>query len=244
MRKIKGIVFDKDGTLLDFDRLWVPVARFAAERIFEKLGIPKVGIDSYIYDIGIRDGSFDISAPFPRGAFAEMTEILIRHARAGGATQTDEEIIESSLVFFSKQAKAEAEIAPICEGLRELLVSLRDSGIALAVVTADERKSALYCLGELGIADVFDTVLAFDGVHPPKPSPYYMTKFLTEHGFSPDEVLMVGDTDNDIQFAKNSGVRSVGVAKKEFNKRELERCGADFLIRDVSEIPELLSRIF
>jgi len=243
MKNIKGIVFDKDGTLLDLDRLWVPVTRFAAERIFEKLGIPKTGIDAYMYDLGIRDGSFDISAPFPRGAFAEMTEILIRHARAGGATQTDEEIVEASLVFFSKEAKAEAEIEPICDGLRELLIALRDSGIALAVVTADELKSALYCLGELGIADVFDTVLAFDGVHPPKPDPYYMTKFLTEHGFSSDEVLMVGDTDNDIQFAKNSGVRSVGVAKNEANANELKRCGADFILRDVSEIPDLLARI-
>jgi HAD superfamily hydrolase (TIGR01509 family) len=236
-------VFEKDGTLLDLDKLWVPVTRFAANRIFETLGIPKSGIEAYIYDLGIRDGSFDISAPFPRGAFSEMIDILIRHARAAGATETDEEIVNASLVFFSKEAKAKAEIAPICDNLREVLLELRDSGIALAVVTADELKSARYCLEALGIADVFDTVLAFDGVHPQKPDPYYMNKFLQEHGFYADEVIMVGDTDNDIRFAKNSGTVSVGVAKTPCNAKYIKDCGADYVIRDVSELAELLARI-
>ena len=54
---------------------------------------------------------------------------------------------------------------------------------------------------------------------------------------------MVGDTDNDIRFAKNSGTLSVGVAKTSCNAKYIKECGADFVIRDVSELGELLARI-
>jgi phosphoglycolate phosphatase len=110
----------------------------------------------------------------------------------------------------------------------------------LGVVTSDDPQGTELCLKGLGIDGCFDLILASDRVHPSKPDPYYMYEFCKKFSLRPEEVMMVGDTLADMQFGKNSGTFTVGVAKLREN-RDFIAPYADCVIRDVSALPELLS---
>jgi phosphoglycolate phosphatase/HAD superfamily phosphatase len=88
----------------------------------------------------------------------------------------------------------------------------------------------------LGIKELFDDVFADDGAHPPKPDPYYAEKFMQKYGLDRSETLMVGDTFTDVNFAKNSKISFVGLAKNQRNRQLLEERGATV----ISEMKELL----
>ena len=67
-----------------------------------------------------------------------------------------------------------------------------------------------------------------------------MNAFLSRHSLRAEETIMVGDTETDIAFAKNSGVRSVGCSWGFRPRTELEEFGADFIIDNPLEILQIL----
>jgi phosphoglycolate phosphatase-like HAD superfamily hydrolase len=69
-----------------------------------------------------------------------------------------------------------------------------------------------------------------------------MNKFSSEHSISKDEIIMVGDTESDILFARNSGTLSIGVGKSKENRDFLSSLGADAVYPDISYIPDFLDR--
>ena len=117
-----------------------------------------------------------------------------------------------------------------------LIKLLKEKGVYIALITSDEIFGAKIALKELEVLDLFDEIIAHDGISPAKPHPHYMNSFMEKHGFSPEEVLMVGDTETDILFAKNSKTHSVGVGKNEANRAYLSSLGAEAVYNDISYV--------
>ena len=90
--------------------------------------------------------------------------------------------------------------------------------------------------------DLFDDIISADPDHPAKPDPYLMNAFLSRHSLLAEQTVMVGDTETDIAFAKNSGVHSVGVGRLAGNREHLLLSGAEITMPDISGIPELLNK--
>lgn len=224
---IRGIVFDKDGTLLDYEKFWIPVAERAIRTLLEAHGA--VGrLSAAMHAIGAYDG---IRGVLCYGTYDDMMAALL--PVFGDTAPTAEAVREA----FGA-AVAAARIVPTCENLRAVLEELRTRGLRLAVVTSDSGEMTEHCLTALGIADLFDRVFFDDGVHPPKPDPYYMNAFCATYGLAPHEVLMVGDTTVDMRFAARSGAVSVAVGKDAPSLLS----GAAHVIPDVSHIFEVLAQ--
>ncbi|MBQ7348718.1 MAG: HAD-IA family hydrolase, partial [Clostridia bacterium] len=115
----------------------------------------------------------------------------------------------------------------------------KEKGIKLAVVTADDAFTTEKCLKALGIDDMFDVVYTDDGTHPNKPDPYCIEDFCAKYGLSKGQVVMVGDSLTDVNFAKNGGVKFVGVAKGEKNTAFLS-AHADTVLPDISHLSSVL----
>ena len=238
---IKGIVFDKDGTLISYEKCWVERTVAATERLLSRHGAISI-MDNIMKRLGVlSDGGIDISGALCHGTYADISKLYAAEMSTIGVKITWEELLpelKSDFYYFKHLAKSE----PQCDGICELLSSLRGRGSRLGLVTSDDIEGVKATLSPLGVIPLFDAVLCSDGIHPTKPDPYYMLEFCRLTALSPTEVLMVGDTLADMEFGKNAGAYTLGVGKSEKN-REILAAAADFLAPDISHIPEILRKI-
>ncbi len=233
---IKGLIFDKDGTLLDYEAFWLPVARHAVHTLLEQNQVQHADAEALLRRIGAYDG---IAGVLCYGTYTMITEVL-----NAGFTETGNDAV------FTTEAVAGAfhdsvgcgEIRAACDDIVSVMEDLQKRGMTIALVTSDNRCLTELSLAELGIRDRFDVVYTDDGEHPAKPDPYYLHAFCHAYGFSPEEVLMIGDTMTDMCFAENGGVRAVGVAKREAEAAILSP-KAYTVLPDISHVPALLDRL-
>lgn len=88
----------------------------------------------------------------------------------------------------------------------------------------------------------FDYIGADDGKRKPKPEKDMFQEFAEEYQFLPSEIMIVGDTFNDMLFAKRCGGISVAVLSGVSSKKDFED-SFDYILRSVGEIPALLDKI-
>ena len=71
-----AIIFDKDGTLIDFDTFWVTVSVKAIEDILKKLGREDICVSEILSAFGIHAGVIDIEGVLCKGTYEQMGQIL------------------------------------------------------------------------------------------------------------------------------------------------------------------------
>ncbi|NIA68911.1 HAD family hydrolase [Pelagibius litoralis] len=193
---IQGILFDKDGTLLDYHATWMPLNRRAAlaaaggdvvlaERLLVASGYDPVS-DTCVADSVLVAGSNDdlgiCWAEVVGGDAAELTDRLSRIFEAGSA-----------------------ETAVAVEGLGETLEALAAGGLTLGVATNDSEEGALNSLAPFGVLDRFDFIAGYDSGHGAKPGPGMVQGFCKAMGIAPAAVAVVGDSRHDMEMGRRAG---------------------------------------
>ncbi len=235
----KLVIFDKDGTLLDFDAFWVTITRKAIEDLLDQLSAPASLMDALLASIGVQNGVTDVQGILAWGTYRTIGETLHKVLTAHGVA-CDPETVASITAQGCHAHANEGRLEPVCPNLRGVLDSLRRQAIQLAVVTTDGPAITRQCLEELGIADCFSDVCTDDGILPPKPDPYCIGWLCKKYGLNRDEMVMVGDTLTDVRFARSGGIRVIGVAKTQ-SGRDFLRQHADAAVPDVSHVAEVLA---
>lgn len=234
----KAVVFDKDGTVLDYDAFWLPVSILATEKILAAIGASDVPCDDMMTALGVENGVTAIDSPICCGTYGQiadrMAEILL-----GYGHRCDMERLTAVTVEAYLSSTFVGKVSPTCPELQTVLAQLKARGTVLALVTADGPDMTAHCLRELGIEPYFDVVYTDDGTHPNKPDPWCINDLCGRYGLTREQVVMVGDTLTDLHFARNSGVRAVGLAKNEKN-RSILLSMTDTVLPDVSRLPEVL----
>ena len=67
----------------------------------------------------------------------------------------------------------------------------------------------MHALEKMGVAEKFDCILTADRVARPKPAPDMAMVFCARCSLTPEEVAMVGDSANDMRFARNAGLTAI-----------------------------------
>ena len=190
---IRAIAFDLDGTLCHT----LPDLVAAANASRAHMGLPPLPdatIESYIGD-GIprlvhrvlttrRDGDADAPPAAHAEAYRYFTAYYLEH--------------------LSDKTRPYPHVA-------ETLAALAQRGIALAVITNKNEILAVELLKQLGLADYFSLILGGDSLSEKKPSPLPLQHATEVLGIDPANMIMVGDSRNDIIAAKAAGCLSVGV---------------------------------
>lgn len=231
---IKAILFDKDGTLIDFDAFWIPVSAAAVKDILSRAGAGDDMLTEVLGALGVHGDTTDPDGLLCRGTYGEMGLEIRGVLSEHGIRLSEEEAMRMTGDAFSRSAGA-GTVKPVCAGLRGVLERLKERGIRLLVVTTDNPEVTHICLEKLNIEDLFEKVIADDGVVPPKPDPRCALDFAAESGIPVGEIAMVGDTLTDIGFARNAGMRMIYVGKSS-DAGKL----ADARISDVSHIFEII----
>lgn len=235
---IKAIIFDKDGTLIDFDAFWISVSENAIDLLLKSINREDIPRDELLASIGVSDGVSDIGGLLCGGTYEEIALAFNRVLEKYGCALERERVIADVLDFYNKSA-AVGTVKPTCENLSEVLAELKARGIKIAVVTTDNFEITERCLKALGVYDCFDKIYTDDGKTPIKPDPSCALDFCEFCGVNKDEMLMVGDTMTDVRFARNAGIRVMGVGAKAENRARLEP-HADAVELDVSKIFEFI----
>lgn len=236
---VDAIIFDKDGTLIDFDAFWVTISIKAIKDILRQLGKEEISVYEILEAFGVHDGVTDINGILCKGTYKQMGQIVYDIACRYGCDISCDEIEQIVTESYIKNSD-KGEIKPTSPNLLEVLTELKKRNKKLAVVTTDNEEITRKCLKKLGIEELFDKIYTDDGKIPTKPDPYCVFDFCKLTGVKRECVVMVGDTMTDINFAKNAGIMVIGVAKTNQNKQILAP-RADAVITDLSHIFEILN---
>lgn len=239
--KVEAIVFDKDGTLIDFNPFWVTVSVYAIKDVLRKLNREDIPYKIILAALGVENGITDIDGILCQGTYEQMGLVIHDILKSYGCNILPENIIRMVTDAYSKNADM-GEIKPTCENIREVLEQLKKGGRKLLVVTTDNYEVTHKCLKKLGIEELFDEVYTDDGKFPAKPDPYCILEFCKSSGIDKDKVIMVGDTMTDIRFARNAGIPVIGVGATEKNRAKLSAC-ADAVVPDISHIPDMIKGV-
>lgn len=117
-----------------------------------------------------------------------------------------------------------AQPSPL-EGAVELVRTLSDRGLLLAVATSKSRAGLERDLDTSGLRRHFAATRTVDEA-PSKPSPQMLLDLLDELGTRAERALMVGDTRHDVEMAQNADVDAVGVLTGSHDEDELRDAGA------------------
>lgn len=234
----EGIIFDKDGTLLDFDAFWIKVSVVAIREFLHEIGADFVDTSEILTAFGVHDGKAETNGVLCKGTYEQMGQIvydiLIKH----GISVPQDVVICRVEAAYQQNAKV-GEVKPTCPDLVEVLTDLKNKGIRLAVVTTDNPHITHQCLEKLGILRLFDRIYTDDGQTPTKPHPHCAWEFCREFGLNRAHVVMVGDTLTDMLFAKNAEIMGVGLAADSHARSELLP-HASTVISAISHLPEIL----
>lgn len=230
---IRGIIFDKDGTLIKFDSFWRPVTEKAVMYILRKTKMPLELKDELMTVSGINDG---ISGLICRGTYSQLArafeKVLEKYRKNVGD-------IESITIEAFTRSMPAGEIVPVCAGIEELFSKLKKSGYMIFLVTTDRREITKKCLDELRLEEFFDEIYTDDGRGYSKPDPYYINMIAEQYGLKKNELIMVGDTVTDMEFAVNGGIRAIAVASDAESRCILKKY-TDTIIDDISYLTKLL----
>ena len=239
--KKEMIVFDKDGTLMDFDAFWVGVTVSVIQDILQKIHCEEVEIETVMRALGTENGVSDIDGLLCSGTYEEAGLALYEIVKEQGCTFSDKEIVEM-LISTYKEKAVDGIVRPTCNGLQNIISGLKNNGYKLVVATADNPEMTEKCLADLGVREYFDAVFTDDGITPAKPDPGCILEYCQSVGVSIDKVVMVGDTMTDVAFARNAGMNLIGVCATEKNRQRLAPY-TDAVIREVSQVLEVMEKL-
>jgi phosphoglycolate phosphatase len=207
MNPIAGILFDKDGTLLDFVATWGP----ATEAVIQALGD---GDGDSMADMAASAGflpeslSFTEDSPIIAGATDDFAPAWA--ARLGLAY--DEAFAAKVNALYRAHSLRSlvgyADVAPV-------LASLAERGIAIGLATNDSERTARAHLAAMGVETAFGFVAGYDSGFGPKPGPGMVLAFADHLGVAPGAIALVGDSVHDIEAARAAGAAAIGIARTE-----------------------------
>jgi phosphoglycolate phosphatase len=236
VHSVDALVFDKDGTLFDFQTLWGGWAdlllREVAARV-DRAGDPGslgawIGWDAERH-------RHDPAGPLAAGSMAEvLAAVATGLYRSGVPWHQAKEAVAGARRAVDAGVDWPSALRPVA-GVVALLTDAVSAGVAVGVVTADDTAAALMHLGVAGLAGMVGAVIGADLVSAGKPDPEPVHAVCRALRVSPERAALFGDTASDVRAGRRAGVTVVvGVAATGESAALLTE--ADLVITDFSQV--------
>lgn len=230
--KAQAIIFDKDGTLIDFDAMWGGWSVYLAEQLQQVSGLDvRTGLyEAFGYDATARKvlaGGKLASRPM---AYLYQVAVEVME-RAGLSSPKAAEVVEKAWHIPDPVMLAK----PFTD-LRLLFAGLRKQGIQIAIATADDRAPTQAMVEAMDIEEYIATMVCADDGIPSKPAPDMVLTICERLKVDPKKVMVIGDTTSDLKMARAAGAGlAVGVLSGVSKARDLIP-HADVIIDSVDDL--------
>ncbi len=208
LRLLDGIdlvVFDKDGTLIDFHAMWGGWAIELAERLEASVRRPITGDVFALLGFDPGTGRVAPAGPLATATMGAIEDLLTGLLRRWCPSVAAAQAALARAWFVPDPVRLARPLAD----LGALFGRLRASGRELAVVTADDREPTEATLVAFGVRGLVSVVVGGDEGIAGKPAPDAVLAVAAATGVAPDRMVVVGDTPADLRMGRAAGVRRV-----------------------------------
>lgn len=211
--KVKGILFDLDGTIVDSKDAYLEAAKTAFQALGQKppttqtaLQIPKRLEQNQPID-DITQGNTQQFLDMYLKTFYAITEVKTKPIPN----------IQTTLQTLQQKA-------------RLALITMRN--VPKTTITKE--------LQQFGLANYFTHIITAQDTHKPKPSPEALIKTLQAIDVQICDCLIVGDSVSDIKAGKAAGAKTAAVLSGLFSQQELAKLNPDLILKDVTQLPNFI----
>jgi phosphoglycolate phosphatase len=184
---LRALIFDLDGTLIDSKRDLI----HSVNAMLLEMGREKLAEET-------------ISGYIGHGA-----PLLV--ARALGGVATEEESKRALQFFLGYYEDHKMDTTCAYPGVAETLAQLRRQELPMAVLTNKPARISVRILDALGLSRYFRAIYGGNSFQTKKPDPLGAKTILGELGVAPREAMVVGDSEVDVQTARNAGTMAAAV---------------------------------
>jgi len=217
--KYRCVIFDCDGTLVD------TLQDIAAEMNMALVenGFPPVALENYRDIVG--------------WGIIRLAELALPKA---ARTKETIRLVSNCARKLMEEQPFEESLSKPYPGIPELLAELKDRKIKTAVLSNKPDSVLRRIIGELFPHHSFNSVCGLRPDSPPKPDPSSVWELLADMGLNPHEAVILGDSEIDMETARNAGCYPLGVSWGFRSRATLEAAGAARIINTPAEFLNLL----
>jgi membrane protein len=208
--KVRAVLFDVDGTLIDSNEAHVDSWAVA----FREAGHPQE-VDDIRLQIG-KGGDLLVPALFPQANEAQRKAISAAHGRHFKSAYLD-------------------HVKPFPEA-RALLERVKESGRTIILGSSAKKDEVEHYLRLLDAEALVDAITSIDDVDASKPEPDVFEAALDKAGVGPDAAIAVGDTIYDIEAARRIGLATIGLTSGPYDRDQLKDAGALAVFADMADL--------
>ncbi len=228
---IKGILFDKDGTLLDYHLSWTPIneraAQFAARQ--------NAALAAHLLMVGGLDagtGRVRSGSVLAAGTTTQIAQIWID----AGSTFELTELTEHVDKIFREGV---ATTVPVLD-LAAFFQRLKARGLILGIASSDGERAIRMTAKRFDFASEVEFIAGYDSGHGSKPGPGMFNAFATYAQLHPKMIAVVGDNLHDMEMARRGDAGlAVAVLTGTGNREELS-AASDLCLGSISELEAAL----
>ncbi|MFG1348217.1 HAD family hydrolase [Xanthobacter autotrophicus] len=231
MRDVSALLFDKDGTLVHFDRTWGPACGAAMRALAGDDAAALARLQTVSHYLPAEE-RFLHTSPLVSGSSAHYgplwAQALGRPATADFLAEIDHLFAREGLAFLTPIGRPQATLS-----------HLRSAGFSLGIVTNDAEDSARRQAEALGILPLLAAVHGYDSGFGSKPGPGMVVAFGTRFGLAPHTMAVIGDSAHDLAAARGAGARFIAVRSGPAPIDDLLP-EADLVVDTIDDLPRIL----
>jgi phosphoglycolate phosphatase len=220
---IKAVIFDLDGTIASFN-LDYKAARAEVRGYLLRIGVPASLLSA-------NESIFEM---------LKKTEIFIKNS---GKSEAMEAIRSEALGIAEKYELEAARDTSLLPGVNETLKTLKQMDLKIGLFTLSGDKSARYILQRFKLGDFFGVTVPRNKVNYVKPNPEHLETALKVLGVAPEETVVVGDSNVDMESARELKAIAVGLPGGISTTEQLTAHGANYIITSITDLPVLIDTI-
>lgn len=231
---INGILFDKDGTLIDFQSTWVPLYQEASLSV---AGGCRQRAVKMLVASGYDEAKKRVlpNTVLAQGSNDEIAAAWLPYAPE--SARGVENLSEAIEKIFN--ARISSYAVPVTD-LKKLFTALKNRNLKLGVATSDSADGARNTLEQFGVMGQLDFCAGFDSGFGPKPETGMVEGFASATNLAVSEIMVVGDSSHDMEMGRAAGVgKTVAVLTGPCSRQEF--CDeADHIIDSIADLETLL----